>query len=833
MNTQPLLPNDPLLTAFALGELEGDEHARVEAAVQSDPALQAAVAEIRALASDLTEVLAAEPLPESAPPPVRADHEPLYRHRTPARFPYWIASGLVAACFAVVVAVRDEESPIRARTEFSLPEARFLADTSLSLNAPPEAAAGGASASAAPARPLLEQIRAERSADGAIPPVTFSASIASNPAEAPSASSPGSLPVRPASAPSLAPSSYGGQPVRTNADGVVELSPFQVDASSDVGYYATNTLAGSRLNTKIEDLASSITVVTKQQAEDTGALDIQDMFIRGDPAEETARVQAASADMARRQALSLAASARTTGVVYSFGGASNAERMAQARGVQPPAPPPIEPPTFGLAPATHDTETYAYNRDNPFTRVSDHPLSTFAVDVDTASYSNVRRFLQNGQRPPVDAVRIEELINYFPYRYEPPAADATAPFAARVEVASAPWTPEHRLVRIGIKGRELTAANRPTANLVFLVDISGSMNGPNRLPLVKESLRLLVGRLKQSDRVAIVTYAGQSGLALPSTPVSAKREILAAIEAMRPGGSTNGGTAIHLAYDMARANFVPGGLNRVIMCTDGDFNVGVTSQGELVRLVEEKAASGVFLTVLGYGMGNLKDATLESLANRGNGVYGYIDTVKEARKLLVEQVDGSLATIAKDVKIQVEFNPAKVASYRLIGYENRLLAKEDFNDDAVDAGEIGAGHAVTALYEIVPAGFGTADAGATAPLRYQAVGTAVAAKARVDETISQELLTVSLRYKEPEGTVSELIEIPVTDTGANFAGASADFQFATAVAGFGMLLRDSPHKGQMGYDQVLTWAQAGTQDDPEGYRAEFVELVRRARDLTQ
>lgn len=833
MNKQPLSPSDPLLTAFALGELEGSERARVEAAVQSDPALQAAVAEIRALASELTEVLATEPLPERAAPPVQSDREPLYRNRPPMRFPYWIASGLVAASFAVLVAVRDEESPVRGHAEFSLPEARSQVVASLLLDAPAEVAVGGAAASASAARPLLEQIRAERSADEAIPPVTFSASIASDPTGAPSASAPGSLPVRPAAAPSLAPSSYGGQPVRTNADGVVELSPFQVDASSDVGYYATNTLAGSRLNTKVGDLASSITVVTKQQAEDTGAIDIQDMFIRGEPAEETARARATSADLARRQALNLAASARTTVVVDSFVSASNAERMAQERRVQPPAPLPVEPPAFGQAPVTHDTETYAYNRDTPFTRVGDHPLSTFAVDVDTASYSNVRRFLQNGQRPPVDAVRIEELINYFPYRYEPPAAGVTAPFAARVEVASAPWTPEHRLVRIGIKGRELTAANRPAANLVFLVDISGSMNGPNRLPLVKESLRLLVGRLKQSDRVAIVTYAGQSGLALPSTPVSAKREILAAIDAMRPGGSTNGGTAIHLAYDMARANFVPGGLNRVIMCTDGDFNVGVTSQGELVRLVEEKAASGVFLTVLGYGMGNLKDATLESLANRGNGVYGYIDTVKEARKLLVEQVDGSLATIAKDVKIQVEFNPAKVASYRLIGYENRLLAKEDFNNDTVDAGEIGAGHAVTALYEIVPAGSGAAETGAAAPLRYQAAATDAAKSAGIDQALSQELLTVSLRYKEPEGAVSELIEIPFTDAGASFAGASADFQFASAVAGFGMLLRDSPHKGQVSYDQVLTWAQAGTQDDQEGYRAEFVELVRRARDLTQ
>ncbi|PAW68083.1 MAG: hypothetical protein B9S34_03675 [Opitutia bacterium Tous-C1TDCM] len=477
---------------------------------------------------------------------------------------------------------------------------------------------------------------------------------------------------------------------------------------------------------------------------------------------------------------------------------------------------------------TGNTESYSFFRDNPFVGAAANPFSTFAVDVDTASYSNVRRFLSLRRLPAPDAVRIEELVNYFPYRY--PAPQGPAPFAAALEVAEAPWAPQHRLVRIGLKGREVAPEARPAANLVFLVDVSGSMNQPNKLPLVKDSLRKLLGKLRPDDRVAIVTYAGQSGLALPSTPVARSAEILAALEALRPAGATNGGMGIHLAYDIAKANFAADGVNRVVLCTDGDFNVGVSSPGDLVRLVEEKAKSNVFLTVLGFGMGNLKDGTLEQLADQGNGQYGYIDTAREADKLFVEEVTSTLVTIAKDVKIQVEFNPAKVASYRLIGYENRLLAKEDFNNDKVDAGEVGAGHTVTALYEIVPVGVETpVVVGAVDERRYQAV-----APAAPGTSASGELLTVKLRYKEPTGEVSRKLEFPLTDSGRRFPEASADFRFAAAVAEFGMILRKSEFRGTATMGDVIAWAAAGAAnpaDDARGYRSEFLDLARQAQEL--
>jgi Ca-activated chloride channel family protein len=493
------------------------------------------------------------------------------------------------------------------------------------------------------------------------------------------------------------------------------------------------------------------------------------------------------------------------------------------------APPPAAVHKLALAAEPEfNTEAYSYQKDNAYQRVADHPLSTFSIDVDTASYSNVRRFLHQGQRPPADAVRTEELVNYFPYSYAPPTGDT--PFAASLEVADAPWAPGHRLVRIGLKGREVSESQRPAANLVLLLDVSGSMNEPNKLPLLKQSLRLLVNRLRPDDRVAIAVYAGSSGLVLPSTSAAQQTAIIDALENLHAGGSTNGALGIQLAYDIAKANFIPGGVNRVILATDGDFNVGPTSEGELVRLIEEKAQSGVFLSVLGFGMGNLKDGTLEALAGKGNGNYAYIDSLAEARKALVEQAGGTLVTIAKDVKIQVEFNPEHVAAYRLIGYENRLLAKEDFNNDAVDAGEIGAGHTVTALYEIVPVGTEPpVESPAVDGLKYQVVGNqAVRAPefpAKVRDPKSSELLTVKIRYKEPAGDVSSKLEFPLVDAGKRFEDASPDFKFATAVAGFGLALRESPHKGQLTLAQVTEWGRAGLGQDAGGYRAEFLTLV--------
>lgn len=475
-------------------------------------------------------------------------------------------------------------------------------------------------------------------------------------------------------------------------------------------------------------------------------------------------------------------------------------------------------------PVEHNTEAYARINDNPFQAVAQHPLSTFSIDVDTASYANVRRFLKQGALPPADAVRIEELVNYFDYDYDGPS-DAT-PFAVHNEIVACPWKPEHRLLRVALKGRTIEAGQRPASNLVFLLDVSGSMNDPNKLPLVKQAMRMLVEKLTENDRVAIVVYAGASGLVLPSTTANNKETILSAIENLQPGGSTNGASGIELAYDTAVANLLKEGTNRVILCTDGDFNVGVTNEGDLTRLIEEKAKSGVFLSVLGFGMGNYKDSTLEKLADKGNGNYGYIDTAGEARKLFVEQIEGTLVTIAKDVKIQIEFNPARVASYRLLGYENRVLAAEDFNDDKKDAGEIGAGHVVTALYELVPAGQST-GAESVDPLKYQPQQAVAEAPNASDET-----LTLKLRYKEPTASESKLLEFPLQDKGAEFSEASKDTQFAASVALFGMLLRGSEHKGAGSYDAALEIAQSAKGADEHGYRAEFIELVRKAKELT-
>jgi Ca-activated chloride channel family protein len=467
-------------------------------------------------------------------------------------------------------------------------------------------------------------------------------------------------------------------------------------------------------------------------------------------------------------------------------------------------------------------ESYAKIDENPFLDAARAPLSTFSIDVDTASYSNTRRFLSAGQLPPKDAVRIEELINYFPYDYPQPTGDA--PFSVKAEVADCPWDSRHKLVHIGLQGRKLSAEDLPPANLVFLVDVSGSMSAPDKLPLVKSALRTLAGQLTARDRVAVVVYAGSSGLALPSTPGDRREEIAAAVERLEAGGSTNGGQGIQLAYRIAEENFIRGGTNRVVIATDGDFNVGLTGDDELVRLIEEKRRGGVFLSVLGFGTGNLNDSMMEKLADKGNGNYAYIDTQSEARKALGEQVAGTLATIAKDVKIQVEFNPRLVAGYRLIGYENRLLADRDFNDDRKDAGEIGAGHCVTALYEIVPAGQRIENPGVD-ELKYQRP-----AQSR-QEVGANELLTVKLRYKEPSGDVSKPLNVGVPDNASSFRNGSADFKFAAAVAEFGLLLRDSRYKGQSSFDAALELARASAGADLRGYRTEFVGLVETAKGL--
>jgi len=480
-----------------------------------------------------------------------------------------------------------------------------------------------------------------------------------------------------------------------------------------------------------------------------------------------------------------------------------------------------------------DTATYDHVSENPFLPAASNPLSTFSIDVDTASYSNVRRFINSGSLPPKDAVRVEEMINYFTYDYHEPEGDK--PFSIDLDATACPWDSSHRLLRIGLKGRDMANENRPASNLVFLLDVSGSMSPAERLPLVKQAMRLLVEKLTEKDRVAIVIYAGGSGLALPSTNGDRKEAILRALEELKAGGSTNGAEGIELAYKVAANNFIKGGVNRVILATDGDFNIGVTNQGDLIRLIEDKAKSGVFLSVLGVGTDNLKDSTMQKLADKGNGNYAYLDSLDEARKVLVQQVNGTLMTIAKDVKLQVEFNPARVSSYRLIGYEKRMLRKEDFNNDKVDAGEIGAGHTVTALYEIVPAGAGVADPSASIPpvdpLKYQAPNSASVATAPLDTKASQEMVTVKLRYKKPDGDRSELTERSFVDNGSKFENAAPDLKFAAAVAEFGMILRDSQYKGQGTIGAVIEWAQEGKGRDGEGYRAGFIELARKTQAL--
>jgi Ca-activated chloride channel homolog len=472
---------------------------------------------------------------------------------------------------------------------------------------------------------------------------------------------------------------------------------------------------------------------------------------------------------------------------------------------------------------THNTETYDHIVENAFLDAREQPLSTFAIDVDTASYANVRRFLNQHTLPPAGAVRIEELVNYFRYDYAPPTGEH--PFAVHTEIATCPWQPSHRLVRIGLKGKELATEGRPRCNLVFLIDVSGSMDGPHRLGLVKQSMKLLVNQLGENDRIAIAVYAGSSGLVLPATPVDQKTRILDALDQLQAGGSTDGGSGIQLAYDVAIENFIDGGANRVILCTDGDFNVGITDQSRLINLIEQKAASGVYLSVLGFGMGNFKDSTMEKLADKGNGNYAYIDSLAEARKVLVEEMTGTLVTIAKDVKIQVEFNPANVNAYRLIGYENRILAAQDFRDDTKDAGEIGAGHTVTALYEVVPVGV-EIDVPQIGELKYQQPKELTGAAGLM------ELLTVALRYKTPDDTKIAEFSVPVRDEGAAFDASSRDFQFAAAVASFGMLLRDSQHAGRTSFAAIQEWAApAMAEGAGDPYRREFLTLVQAAAAL--
>ena len=505
-----------------------------------------------------------------------------------------------------------------------------------------------------------------------------------------------------------------------------------------------------------------------------------------------------------------------TGAAVAYGKVSGvqARRIRAAGNV-------VQTPGFRIQRERGNTEGYAVIDDNPFKVASQTPLSTFSVDVDRASYSNMRRFLRDGQRPPKDAVRIEELINYFPYAYPEPIG--ANPVSIVTNVGTAPWNRAHRLVMIGLKAKSIPTASLPPNNLVFLLDVSGSMESPDKLPLVKSAFEMLVNQLRPQDRVAIVVYAGNAGLVLPSTAGSNKSAILEAITRLEAGGSTAGGAGLKLAYKVARESFDREGNNRVILATDGDFNVGVSSDAEMVRLIEHERESGVFLSVLGFGTGNLKDSKMEQMADRGNGHFAYIDNLLEAKKVFVSEFGATLRTVAKDVKLQIEFNPARVAAYRLIGYENRLLNDVDFADDTKDAGDMGAGHTVTALYEIIPVGAARDSLmPAATPLRYSA-GAGLEKQSR-----GSELLQVKLRYKEPEGSKSKLMSQVVMDSSGTATG---DFAFASAVAEFGMLLRSSKYRGAASFESVVAAVRNNIGDDNGGLRTEFLHLVEKADGL--
>ncbi|MDA3865681.1 MAG: von Willebrand factor type A domain-containing protein [Salinivirgaceae bacterium] len=511
-----------------------------------------------------------------------------------------------------------------------------------------------------------------------------------------------------------------------------------------------------------------------------------------------------------------------TEVSYDLESAGNAMRLTERkRTAKHHTMSDVARPYAAIAPGeAFNREGYSTIHENGFKSALAAPLSTFSIDVDAASYSNMRRFLNNGTKPPIDAVRIEEMINYFDYDYPNPRKEH--PFAVYNEVSVAPWNSENLLLHIGIQGEKLDFDKLPPSNIVFLLDVSGSMNNSNKLPLLKKSLQLLVNQLDEDDRIAIVVYAGNSGLVLPSTSGNQKEKILAALNQLQAGGSTAGGAGLELAYKVASENFIRQGNNRIILATDGDFNVGISSNAEMERLIEKKREKGIFISVLGFGMGNYQDSKMEIIADKGNGNYAYIDNILEAKKVLVNEFGGTLFTIAKDVKIQIEFNPAVVESYRLIGYENRLLNNEDFADDKKDAGELGSGHTVTALYEIIPA---KKDSQTSGVLKYQNT------EIKLTAFSAKEMATVKFRYKKPDGDKSILMEQIIFNSSTDLNRTSNNYRFSAAVAGFGMLLRDSEFKGNLTWQSVIEMAQNAKGADENGYRSEMIQLIKLANHL--
>jgi len=811
--------DDPILTAYALGELNAEERAAVDARLANDAEARQFVEETRAFANDLADLLKAAPPADLTPEQKNAilaeAHEQGAGGRKIIPLSRWIAPVALAASVtvALVLTLREGEKPVVVRRELTT---NTLAEISKPLAANTPIAL---SKSDEVKQLLAQSSQASETTDYEKSYVDYGKALNGSGSTAGVDKDSRTKMENVASQP-LSKTNESSEEKPGDENQINTISSAATIASADsmggipslphIPAEAPNRLAEYK-RVRGENTVTDALTTTRQQLQASLAGQLSDKKDKSQLEASAASPVAApmSEDIPR--------------AIAGFSGGWAAKQEQPADGALP-----------GLVQREPgNTEAYDRITDNAFLAVRDNPLSTFSIDVDTASYANVRRFLDSGSLPPKDSVRIEELINYFDYDYPQPKGDD--PFSVNVEVAPAPWNTKHLLAKIGLKGREIAPEKRPAMNLVFLLDVSGSMDEPNKLPLVRQSMKLLVDRLKADDRVAIVVYAGASGMALPSTPASHKHEIDEAIDSLSPGGSTNGAAGIQLAYDIAKANFIKDGANRVILCTDGDFNVGVTNQGDLLRLIENKAKSGTFLTVLGFGMGNYKDSTLEKLADKGNGNYGYVDTEREAKKLLVDQLGGTLVTIAKDVKIQMEFNPAQVGAYRLIGYENRLLAAQDFNDDKKDAGEIGAGHTVTALYELTPVGDNGGASGVD-PLKYQ--------PQVVDQLTpkSNEMMTVKLRYKQPDGDTSKLITETVPESllksasvsaPAGLRGPSKDFQFAAAVAEFGMILRESPFKGDATWKSASDLAENGLGDDKQGYRHEFLKLIQRAQQISE
>ena len=806
----PSAPDDPRLTAYALGELDEADRPEVEALIQSNPEAARFIADVLATARLLTEHLKSETIPTSAPAILRAVEDHLEPKPLPDPAPSrrrWFRYAFAASLLGVAagwVAVARWTNSRESVSHYALALRPDASRPAAPLPAGPKIEWGETSAS--PPGPAGIGAKFDQS-----PPMLSDGVVDSE--------------KRVAEQPAAANNGLGDLTNRENRS----FNPRDLGFDSNSASSQRRGLGGAPAATSREKAEDSF----RLQSEPLG---LAKLVKQGASSGGISGKPAASPEMALKAGRSLASAATSTPTptlftkqkaeavqdLSRFSVASPTSKPAQLGRValleaealdkdEKTLPQLVEARRLQLEDRAKGGDAFARIVDNAFLPVEANPLSTFSIDVDTASYANVRRYLNQATRPPADAVRIEELMNYFAYDY--PKPEGPDPFSVNLETARCPWDPGHRLVRIGLKGREVDVNKRPPSNLVFLIDVSGSMMDLDKLPLLKAGMKLLVDQLGENDRVAIVVYAGSEGLALPSTSCSQKERVVSALEQLQAGGSTNGGKGIELAYDVAVQNYIQGGTNRVILATDGDFNVGVTEGADLDRLIQEKKKSKVFLSVLGFGQGNVQHDKLESLADKGDGQYSFIDTIQEARKVLVEEVGGTLVAIAKDVKIQVKFNPRRASSYRLIGYENRALQARDFADDKKDAGEIGAGHCVTAFYEVVPTPSGQGG--------------------DAEDRTGPELLTVDLRYKAPDGDVSKLLSFPAIDDGRDFAAASADFKFASGVAGFGMLLRASPHAGSLTWPGLLEMAGGAVGADPGGYRKEFLELVRKAQSLDQ